>query len=97
MNELTKKLESIIETLEEMESVLNKSNSNRESVSMSILFKNIEDGILDNIHNANNKQLNHIIHNYTFRYYTEYNTDKDLLKSEINKRTRDIKLNDLGI
>lgn len=81
-------LESMIETLQEMQDVWSK-----ESVDMTILYKNIEDGILDNIQNANNKQLNHIINDYRFRYYTDFNTDKELLRSEITKRLRDIKLN----
>jgi 3-dehydroquinate dehydratase len=92
-NELEVRLESMIETLQEMQDVLSKSQSNRESVDMTILYKNIEDGILDNIQNANNKQLNHIINDYRFRYYTDFNTDKELLRSEITKRLRDIKLN----
>jgi hypothetical protein len=92
-NELELRLESMIDSLKEMQDVLSKSQSNRESVDMTILYKNIEDGILDNIQNANNKQLNHIINDYRFRYYTDFNTDKELLRSEITKRLRDIKLN----
>lgn len=92
-NELEFRLESMIDSLQEIQDVLSKSQSNRESVDMTILYKNIEDGILDNIQNANNKQLNHIINDYKFRYYTDFNTDKELLSSEITKRLRDIKLN----
>lgn len=92
-NELELRLESMIDSLQEMQDVLSKSQSNRESVDMTILYKNIEDGILDTMQNANKKQLNHIINDYRFRYYTEFNTDKDLLRSEITKRIRDIKLN----
>jgi len=93
MNEFNNKLESMIKTLEEMTEVLDKSVSSKEHVSSIMLSKKIEDGLLDNIHNANESQLNHMISNYRFRYYTDYNTDKDLLKSEIVKRLRDIKLN----
>ena len=93
MNEINNKLESMIKTLEEMTEVLDKSVSSKEHVSSIMLSKKIEDGLLDNIHNANESQLDHIISNYRFRYYTDYNTDKDLLKSEIVKRLRDIKLN----
>jgi hypothetical protein len=93
MNEFNNKLESMIKTLEEMTEVLDKSVSSKEHVSSVMLSKKIEDGLLDNIHNANESQLNHMISNYRFRYYTDYNTDKDLLKSEIVKRLRDIKLN----
>jgi hypothetical protein len=93
MNEFNNKLESMIKTLEEMTEVLDKSVSSKEHVSSIMLSKKIEDGLLDNIHNANESQLDHMISNYRFRYYTDYNTDKDLLKSEIVKRLRDIKLN----
>ncbi len=62
---------------------------------VSCYLKKIEDGLLDNIHNANESQLNHMISNYRFRYYTDYNIDKDLLKSEITKRLRDNKLKQL--
>jgi hypothetical protein len=92
-NELEVKLESMIETLKEMQNVLSKSKSNVESISNTILYKNIEDGILNNIHNANNYQLNMIMNNYKFNYYTEFNYNRDLLKNEINNRLRDYKLN----
>jgi hypothetical protein len=95
MNEFNNKLESMVKTLEEMTEVLDKSVSSREHVSGLMLSKKIEDGILDNIHNANESQLNHMISNYRFRYYTDYNIDKDLLKSEITKRLRDNKLKQL--
>jgi hypothetical protein len=95
MNEFNNKLESMIKTLEEMTEVLDKSVSSKEHVTSIMLSKKIEDGLLDNIHNANESQLNHMIFNYRFRYYTDYNTDKDLLKSEITKRLRDNKLKHL--
>lgn len=97
MNELEKHLSSMLETLDEMTKVLNKSKQNREEVSMTMLFKNIEDGILDKIHDANTHQLNHMMNSYRFRYYTEFNSDKELLKNEIQKRLRDNKLKNLGI
>ena len=97
MNELETHLSSMLETLDEMTKVLNKSKQNREEVSMTMLFKNIEDGILDKIHDANTHQLNHMMNSYRFRYYTEFNSDKELLKNEIQKRLRDNKLRNLGI
>jgi 3-dehydroquinate dehydratase len=89
MNELELKLEYMISSLEELSNVLNKSISNSEDVSKTMLSKNIEDGILDNIQFANKHQLNHIINSYCFRFYTEFNTDKELLKREITRRIRD--------
>jgi 3-dehydroquinate dehydratase len=97
MNELESKLSSMIESLDELTKVLNKSKSNREDVSMTMLYKNIEDGILDKIHDANQHQLNIMMNSYRFKYYTEFNTDKELLRNEIQKRLRDNKLKELGL
>jgi 3-dehydroquinate dehydratase len=97
MNELESKLSSMIESLDELTKVLNKSKSNREDVSMTVLYKNIEDGILDKIHDANQHQLNMMMNSYRFKYYTEFNTDKELLRNEIQKRLRDNKLKELGL
>lgn len=90
---LSDKLKSMIKSLEEMTDILNKSVDTNEHVSRVNLSKRIEDGILDNIHNADNHQLNHILNSYQFRYYTDFNKNKELLKSEITKRLRDNKLN----
>jgi len=97
MSELESKLSSMIESLDELTKVLNKSKSNREDVSMTMLYKNIEDGILDKIHDANQHQLNMMMNSYRFKYYTEFNTDKELLRNEIQKRLRDKKLKELGL
>lgn len=95
MNELESKLTSMIESLGELNKVLSKSKSNKEDISMTILYKNIEDGILEKIHDANQHQLNHMMNSYRFRFYTEFNTDKELLRNEIQKRLRDKKLETL--
>ena len=95
MNELESKLSSMIESLDELTKVLNKSKSNREDVSMTMLYKNIEDGILEKIHDANQHQLNMMMNSYKFRFYTEFNTDKELLRNEIQKRLRENKLEKL--
>lgn len=92
---LSDKLKSMIKSLEEMTDILNKSVDTNEHVSRVNLSKRIEDGILDNIHNADNHQLNHILNSYQFRYYTDFNKNKELLKREINKRLRSYKLNKL--
>ena len=94
-NELESKLTSMIGQLEDLTKVLSKSKLNREAVSMTILYKNIEDGIFDNIHFANQKQLSHMMNSYRFRFYTEFNTDKHLLRSEIQRRIRDNRLENL--
>jgi 3-dehydroquinate dehydratase len=95
MNELESKLTSMIESLGELTKVLSKSKSNKEDISMTMLYKNIEDGILEKIHDANQHQLNHMMNSYRFRFYTEFNTDKELLRNEIQKRLRDKKLETL--
>lgn len=95
MNELESKLTSMIESLDELTKVLSKSKSNREDVSMTMLYKNIEDGILNKIHDANEHQLNVMMNSYRFKFYTEFNTDKELLRNEIQKRLRENKLEKL--
>jgi len=95
MSELESKLSSMIESLEELNKVLSKSKSNREDLSMTMLYKNIEDGILDKIHDANQHQLNVMMNSYRFKYYAEFNTDKELLRNEIQKRLRENKLEKL--
>ena len=54
-------------------------------------FKNIEDGIIKNLHKANKNQLLTILNNWKFRYYTELNKDKSLLVKEL----RENKLKDI--
>ena len=87
------KLESMIESLHDMQELLNRSKSNNESIESTIFNKKIEDGILSNIQNANNKQLRFMIDNFRFKYYTEFNTDKDLLRVKITSALREDKLN----
>jgi hypothetical protein len=60
------------------------------------LRKKIEDGILNNIHNATSDQLTRLERDYRFMYYYEYN-DSDVFLSEIKRRLRDKKLEDLGL
>jgi hypothetical protein len=59
------------------------------------VVKSLADGILDSIQNANTHQLNVILNGgYKFRYYTELN-NKETLRLEIQRRIREIKLNQL--
>ena len=94
MDILNSKLESLVNSLEELNSVLDKGiNTQGKHLDIgSYLYKGVEDGILDNIHKANNHQLNQILTNYHFRFYSIYNSDKELLKNEVNRRLRDKKL-----
>jgi len=48
-------------------------------------FKNIEEGIIKNLHKANKHQLHMMLNNYRFRYYTEFNKDKNLIIKELRE------------
>jgi hypothetical protein len=93
--ELEVHLENIIVNLQEMTDILNRSSYHRESVGDTRFYKGVEDGILDNMINADEKQFNTIMTAYKFRYYREFNTDKELLRSEVTRRIREKKLNRL--
>ncbi len=69
---LLKDLESCIKTFENMNDILKASQSNGISYLETELYKKIEDGILDSIHNASKHQLNIILNGgYKFKFYTE--------------------------
>jgi hypothetical protein len=54
-------------------------------------FKNIEEGIIKNLHKANRDQLRAILNSYKFRYYYEFNKDKSLIIKELREnRLKDI-------
>jgi hypothetical protein len=89
--DIKENLIKIIDKIEELKDLSERSNKSRRDTSTLFIYKGIEDGILDNIHNASKEQLVRFIRDYRFSYYTEYN-DKQLLQSEINKRLRDNKL-----
>lgn len=54
-------------------------------------YKNIEEGIIKNLHKANRHQLHTILNSYRFRYYQEFNKDKNLIVKEL----RENKLNEI--
>ena len=95
MKDLEKHLESISYSLQEMTDILKRSKDNYESVGDTIFYKSVEDGILDNMINADKKQFNTIMTAYKFRYYREFNTDKKALRNEVTRRIREEKLNQL--
>jgi hypothetical protein len=86
MEDLLKKLDSTVSQMEEDLEILRRgglSNFTKTSV-----FKKVEDGILENIHNANKHQLRLMNSgNYKFQYYTEYN-NRETLRKEIKRRLR---------
>lgn len=54
-------------------------------------YKNIEEGIIKNLHKANRHQLHTILNSYKFLYYHEFNKDKNLIVKEL----RENKLNEI--
>lgn len=48
-------------------------------------YKNIEDGIIKNLHKANKHQMHIMLNSYKFRYYTEFNDDKNLIIKELRE------------
>ena len=93
--ELELHLDNIIQNMKEMTDILKRSKDNYESVGDTRFNKGVEDGILDNMINADEKQFNTIMTAYKFRYYREFNTDKELLRNEVTRRIREKKLNKL--
>lgn len=89
MDELVKDLEKLASKMEELNQVLKTGDNSM------YVWKKIEDGILDNIHKANDYQLERL-YNFRFKFYSDLN-NKENLKNEITKRLRDKKLNDLGL
>jgi len=95
VKDLLKHLETCIETLKNITEITNKTKSTGRSFFETETFKKVEDGILDSIHRANNHQLSVLLNGgYKFKYYIELN-DPENRKSEIQKRLRDNKLNEL--
>lgn len=97
MSNVIESLSKLSKQLEETLEITKRANKNFGGDYLQAeLRKKIEDGILDNIHNATNDQLGRLARNYRFMYYYEYNDD-DVFLSEIKRRLRDKKLEDLGL
>lgn len=78
-----------------MTDILNRRGKSGGSFVEMEVFKKVEDGILDSIHKASNHQLNVLLNGgYKFKYYHELN-DKEALKSEVQRRIRENKLNEI--
>ena len=94
---LSSTLKSLVDRLGELNDIQQKSIESGRSSTDTMVHKAMEDGILDKIYDANQKQLTFILENYRFHYYTEYNKDRGLLRREVQRRLRDKKLEDLGL
>ncbi len=95
--ELELHLDNMIQNMKEMTDILKRYNDNHRGESFGTVrfYKSVEDGILDNMINADEKQFNTIMKEYRFRYYKEFNTDKEALRNDVTRRIREKKLNDL--
>jgi len=91
MEEIKGKLESLIKDIENINEILKSGGVS--SFSRNEIFKKVEDGIFDNIHKASEYQLHVMTTGYKFQYYTEFNSNKELLLNEIKRRIRENKLN----
>ena len=94
---LSSTLKSLVDQLGELNDIQQRSVESSRGGAETMVHKAVEDGLLDKIYDANTNQLTFILENYYFRYYTEYNKDRSLLRREVQKRLRDKKLEDLGI
>lgn len=94
---LSSTLKSLVDRLGELNDIQQKSIESGRGSADTMVNKAVEDGILDKIYDADQNQLNYILTQYYFRYYTEYNKDRELLRKEVQRRLRDKKLEDLGL
>lgn len=95
MSELEQKLKDMLDTVVGLQEVLVKSKEIHEDVHITTFYKKMEDGILDKIADANDYQKRVILESFKFRYYTEFNKDKDLLKRVMTEKIRGSKLEEL--
>jgi hypothetical protein len=94
---LSSTLKSLVDQLSDLNDIHQKSIESGRGSADTMVHKAFEDGILDKIYDANTYQLNFVLEQYYFRYYTEYNKDRSLLRREVQRRLRDRKLEDLGL
>jgi len=94
MEELANKLNGLISQMENITNITKVSKETGKSFIEISVWKKVEDGILDNIQNASPEQIEMLINNRKFQYYIELNK-KENLKSEITKRLRNYKLNEI--
>ena len=97
LNNSENSLEDLSNVLSEMRDIALRVRESGSSYQTLEVHKSVEDGILDKIYDANQYQLNYILTQYYFRYYTEYNKDRELLRKVVQKNLRDKKLEDLGL
>ena len=92
---LSSTLKSLVDQLSDLNDIQQKSIETGRGSADTMVNKAVEDGILDKIYDANKYQLNFILTQYYFRYYTEYNKDRELLRKEVQRRLRDRRINEI--
>ncbi len=79
MADIIKELNKLIDSMTDLTEVQIKTRSKGlNDIREALLLKKIEDGILNKLHTANELQLK-MMKSYNFRYYTEFNSNPELL------------------
>lgn len=94
MNDVSRNLSDIISKVGELKEIQERSKYFSGDFLIANFYKSSEDGILENIHNANKHQLEVMLSSYKWKYYTNYNDPKEL-SLEILKRVRDKKIENI--
>lgn len=84
MKEVIEKLQKLEKDILDLQDFAIRSK-NFNSAIEATAFKNIEDGIIKNLHKANKHQMHIMLNSYKFRYYTEFNDDKNLIIKELRE------------
>jgi hypothetical protein len=90
MKELICLLEKVSDDISNITDITKRSKEIGVTTDVAFTLKSIEDGIMNNIHNATRDQLDKLKY-YKFKYYYEYNDD-DVFLGEVRKRLRENKL-----
>lgn len=82
-NKEIKELEKLVEKLEDVLSIRIRKQKTGLSEDELVLNKRIEDGLFNNIKNTNDYQIEFLLNKFAFRYYFEYNENRNLVKERI--------------
>lgn len=95
MDNLIEKLKKICDDMEVITELTKKYNDYT-TISLMMVYKNIEDGIISNLHAASHEQLKTLMREYTFKYY-DVNAVQKLIDSAIIKNSRRDKMKQISI
>lgn len=84
VDELKEILEKLSNTMKDMSEVVEVSQKypNNKDIFVLLLDKKIEDGLINNLHNASEEQLKRMKNDYVWKYYKE---DKIKIQNQIDK------------